>query len=82
MHLVALPPPGQVLLFSDNIHSLNTYCERLDIPNLHGKTDNEEREALLGCFRGDEVTRAHRGLLIPRGCALTRMKRPLSLSGA
>jgi hypothetical protein len=44
-----------VLLFSDNIHSLTTYCDRLNVANLHGATDHAEREALLGCFRGDEV---------------------------
>jgi len=44
-----------VLLFSDNIYSLTTYCEALSIPNLRGLTNHQEREALLGCFRGDKV---------------------------
>jgi len=42
----------KVLIFSDNIHSLKTYCTLLDIPNLYGDSKHEEREALLGCFRG------------------------------
>eukprot|EP00614_Pseudopedinella_elastica_P018884 CAMPEP_0172644402 /NCGR_PEP_ID=MMETSP1068-20121228/239190_1 /TAXON_ID=35684 /ORGANISM="Pseudopedinella elastica, Strain CCMP716" /LENGTH=1026 /DNA_ID=CAMNT_0013458601 /DNA_START=179 /DNA_END=3259 /DNA_ORIENTATION=+ len=44
----------KILLFSDDIHSLKTYCEVLKIPNLWGATTHGEREALLGCFRGDD----------------------------
>ena len=45
----------KVLLFSDDIDALEVYCDKLHVPKLFGKTPDEEREALLGCFRGDEV---------------------------
>jgi DNA excision repair protein ERCC-3 len=31
----------KVLMFSDTIHALTTYCELLGVPNLWGATDNK-----------------------------------------
>lgn len=55
-----------MLLFSDNIYSLTTYCEALSIPNLRGLTNHLEREALLGCFRGDKAHVFKRFVMLKR----------------
>lgn len=44
----------KVLLFSDDLFCLHNYCEALKLPYIHGGTHHDEREFLLGCFRGDD----------------------------
>ena len=43
----------KILLFSDDIFTLDTYCSKLQIPRVYGATAQDEREFWLGCFRGD-----------------------------
>jgi len=44
----------KVLLFSDDVWALETYCQELGIPYIHGDTVHDEREFWLGRFRGDD----------------------------